>query len=182
MPIAYNRTALLDLVRRDALQFGDFTLASGKKSNYYIDCRKVTLSAAGAALIGAGILDLMGDEPFDAVGGLTMGADPILAAVLTIAGLNGRDLRGFIVRKEAKDHGTGKLVEGPLVPESKVLIVEDVATSGGSCFKAIDAVEAMGCKVVKVVTVLDRLAGAKEAFASKGYSFASLLTITDLGL
>jgi orotate phosphoribosyltransferase len=95
----YDRERLLALVKQDALQFGDFTLASGKKSNFYIDCRNVTLSAEGAALIGAGLFDLFERESIDAVGGLTMGADPVLSAVLTVAGIRGRPLRGFIVRK-----------------------------------------------------------------------------------
>jgi orotate phosphoribosyltransferase len=182
MSSSYDRQALIRLVKEHAVQFGEFTLASGAKSNVYIDCRKVTLLAAGAALIGPGILEVMGDEAFDAVGGLTMGADPILAAVLTVAGQQNRDLRGFIVRKESKDHGTGKLVEGPIRAGDRAVIVEDVATTGGSCFKAIEAVEAMGAKVVRVVTVLDRLSGAAETFAQRGYPFTSLLTIRDLGI
>ncbi|MFO0947819.1 MAG: orotate phosphoribosyltransferase [Planctomycetota bacterium] len=177
-----NKSSLVELVKKHALQFGDFTLASGQKSTYYIDCRNVTLLAAGAAQIGQAILELMKDEPFDAVGGLTMGADPILAAVLTVAGQKNLDLRGFIVRKEAKGHGTGKLIEGPIRMGDRVVIVEDVATTGGSIFKAIEAVEKAGCKVVRVVTVLDRLAGAAETFAQRGYPFTSLLTIRDLGL
>lgn len=177
-----NRDALIELVKRDALQFGDFVLASGKRSNYYIDCRNVTLSAEGAALIGQGILDLMKDESIDAVGGMTLGADPILAAVLTVAGINARPLRGFIVRKEPKGHGTGKLVEGPLRSGDRALIVEDVSTTGGSALKAAEAAEAEGAKVVHIVTVLDRLAGAQEVFKDRGYRFSSLLTIRDLGI
>jgi orotate phosphoribosyltransferase len=178
----YDRERLLSLVKRDALMFGDFTLASGQKSFFYIDCRKVTLSAAGAALIAAGILDLFAEEPFDAVGGLTMGADPVLSAVLTLAGVRGRELRGFIVRKEAKKHGAGNLVEGPLRQGDRAVIVEDVTTTGGSCWQAIEAAEAAGAKVVRVVTLLDRLAGASAAFAEKGYPFSALFTLRDLGL
>lgn len=182
MTVEFDRGKLVALVKEHAVQFGDFTLASGAKSNVYIDCRKVTLLAAGAAQIGPGILAALRDVPFDAVGGMTLGADPILAAVLTVAGLQGRDLRGFIVRKESKDHGTGKLVEGPIRPGDRAVIVEDVATTGGSCFKAIEAVEAMGGKVVHVVAVLDRLSGAKEAFEKRGYPFTALLSIKDLGI
>lgn len=181
--MAYDKQALADLVRREAVAFGDFTLASGAKSSYYIDCRKVTLSAAGAALIGAGVLELLRDGPaIDAVGGMSIGADPILAAALTLAGLEGRPLRGFIVRKEAKGHGMGKQVEGPIQPGDRCVIVEDVVTTGGSSFKAIDAVEATGAKVVRVIAVLDRLAGGAETFAAKGIPFQSLLTLKDLGL
>lgn len=178
----YSKNGLVDLVRRDALAFGDFTLASGQKSSYYIDCRNVTLSAEGAALIGQGVLEALRGVDFDAIGGMTLGADPILAAALTIAGQQHRPLRGFIVRKEAKGHGTGKQVEGPLRSGDRAVIVEDVATTGGSAMKAIDAVEAAGATVVHVVAVLDRLSGAAEAFASRGVPFSSLLTIRDLGL
>jgi orotate phosphoribosyltransferase len=178
----YDRERLLALVKQDALQFGDFTLASGKKSNFYIDCRNVTLSAEGAALIGAGLFDLFERESIDAVGGLTMGADPVLSAVLTVAGIRGRPLRGFIVRKEGKQHGAGKLVEGPIRSGDRVAVVEDVTTTGGSALQAVAAVEAIGAKTVCVATVLDRLAGAKEAFAEKGIPFLSLLTLSDLGI
>lgn len=177
----YDRSRLIELVRRDAVQFGDFVLASGARSNVYIDCRTVTLSAQGAALVGAGILATVA-EPFDAVGGMTMGADPILAAVLTLAGMQGRELRGFIVRKEAKGHGTGKKIEGPLRAGDRALIVEDVATSGASSLKAVDAVLEAGAEVMGVVAVLDRLAGAADAFASRGIPFQALLSIRDLGL
>jgi orotate phosphoribosyltransferase len=182
MSFSYDRRALLDIVRRDALQFGDFTLASGQKSKFYIDCRNVTLSAAGAALIGAGMLELMAEFEADAVGGLTMGADPVVGAVLTSAGARGVPLRGFLVRKEAKTHGAGKLVEGPLKSGDRAVIVEDVTTTGGSCWKAIEAAEAAGAKVAGVATVLDRLAGAGDAFAARGLPFKSLLTLRDLGL
>src|SRR5262249_180978 len=139
IPMTYDRQALLDRIKTDALQFGEFTLASGQKSTYYIDCRKVTLSSVGAALIAAGMLEQLGEPPFEAVGGMTMGADPIVGAMLTLAGQQGRELRGFLVRKEPKSHGTTKLVEGPLYPGDRVVIVEDVATTGGSSLRAIEA-------------------------------------------
>ncbi len=178
----YNKQALIEAVKRDALKFGDFTLASGAKSTYYIDCRNVTLEANGAALIGAGMLERIAEFEVDAVGGLTMGADPIVGAVLAHAGIHGTALRGFLVRKEAKDHGTGKLVEGPLRPGDRVAIVEDVATTGGSSLKAVDAVLAAGCTVACVAAVLDRLAGAGEAFGKRGIPYFALLDLHDLGL
>src|SRR3954471_16580586 len=140
----FDRSRLIELLRRDALRTGTFTLASGRTSHYYVDGRKVTLSAEGAALIGAGVLDLLDDLPgVAAVGGLTMGADPIVGAVLAVAGAGGRPgLRGFLVRKEAKGHGTGKLVEGPVAAGMDVAIVEDVATTGGSALQAVAAAEA----------------------------------------
>src|SRR3954453_8010330 len=111
-----TRGPLIALLKREALRTGTFTLASGRTSHYYVDGRKVTLSAEGAALIGAGVLDALAGRPDgSAVGGLTLGADPIVGATLAVAGANGREgLRGFLVRKEAKTHGTGQRVEGPL--------------------------------------------------------------------
>jgi len=133
----YDKQALIALIRDKALEFGDFTLASGKKASYYLDCRKVTLDSAGANLIAEGILELLADAWPDAVGGMAVGADPITAAVLTVAGRQGRSLRGFIVRKEAKTHGKGRDVEGPVRAGDKVVIVEDVVTTGGSSLLAI---------------------------------------------
>jgi orotate phosphoribosyltransferase len=182
--IGYERQRLIAILQRDALKRGKFTLASGRESHYYVDGRKVTLSAEGAALIGAGVLELLADRPeVSAVGGLTLGADPIVGATLALAGASGRrELRGFLVRKEAKAHGTGNLVEGPVEPGSVVAIVDDVATTGGSSLQAAAAVEAIGCKVALVIVVLDRLEGAAVAFAARGLPFYSLLTIRDLGV
>jgi orotate phosphoribosyltransferase len=180
----FDRSRLIELLRRDALRVGEFTLASGRTSHYYVDGRKVTLSAEGAAIIGAAVLELLADRPeVEAVGGLTMGADPIVGATLALAGLRGRErLRGFLVRKEAKGHGTGRLVEGPLEPGMVVALVDDVATTGGSSLQAATAVEAMGCSVALVVSVLDRLEGAADAFAARGLEFRPLVTIRDLGV
>jgi orotate phosphoribosyltransferase len=135
-------------------------------------------------MIGAGVLELIASRPdVTAVGGLTLGADPIVGATLALAaGSNRGELRGFLVRKEAKAHGTGNLVEGPLEPGSVVAIVDDVATTGGSSLQAATAVEAIGCKVALVIVVLDRLEGASAAFAARGLPFFPLLTIRDLGV
>jgi orotate phosphoribosyltransferase len=180
----FDRERLVKLMQRDALKRGTFTLASGRTSHYYVDGRKLTLSAEGAAVIGAGVLALLAEEfEVDAVGGLTMGADPIVGATLALASAAGLShLRGFLVRKEPKGHGTGKLVEGPLEPGSTVAIVDDVATTGGSSLQAVEAVQAMGCKVAVVIAVLDRLEGAAAAFAARGLPFRALLTIRDLGV
>src|SRR5262249_43702609 len=184
MTKGYDREALLALLQRDALRRGTFTLASGRTSHYYIDGRKVTLSSEGAALIGAGVLDRLSDHPeVQAVGGLTLGADPIVGATLAVAALCGRGpLCGFLVRKEAKTHGTGNRIEGPLEPGCTVAIVDDVATTGGSSLQAVDAVLALGCRVAVVIAVLDRLEGAAAAFAARGIPFHPLLTIRDLGV
>src|SRR3954462_8756594 len=149
----YDRQALLQLIRDKALKIGDFTLASGKKASYYLDCRQITLDARGAQLIGAGMLDLLAADMPDLVGGMAIGADPITAAILTLAGVAGTPLRGIMVRKEAKQHGTGKLVEGPFVAGESLVIVEDVVTTGGSSLLAIERCEEVGLKVERVLAI-----------------------------
>jgi len=178
----YDKQALIDLVREKALKFGDFTLASGKKASYYLDGKQITLDAAGAKLIAEGILDLLGQPLPTAVGGMAIGADPITAAVITIAGVRGLPLKGILVRKEAKGHGTQRFIEGPVAPGDEVVIVEDVVTTGGSSLQAIERVEAFGLKVRRVIAIIDRMEGGAQAFAAKGYSFTSLLTIRDFGI
>lgn len=181
---AFDRARLIEVLRRDALKTGTFTLASGRTSHYYVDGRLVTLSAEGASLVGAGVLEIMSElDDIAAVGGLTMGADPIVGAALALASEWGRPhLRGFLVRKEAKAHGTGRRVEGPLGTGMRVVIVDDVATTGGSSIQAVEAVEALGCEVAAVVVVLDRLEGAAEEFGGRGLPFRALATILDLGV
>jgi orotate phosphoribosyltransferase len=177
-----DKQALIDLIRRKALAFGDFTLASGKRASYYLDCRKVTLDSEGARLIGAGMLRLLEPHLPPLVGGMAIGADPITAAILTLAGTRGIPLRGVMVRKESKQHGTGKFVEGPFVEGEEVAIVEDVVTTGGSSLLAIERCEAVGLKVRRVLAIVDRLEGGREAFASRGYELTTLLTIEDFGI
>lgn len=178
----YSKPALMELVREKALQLGDFTLASGKKSRYYLDCRKVTLDSAGANLIADGMLALMAGSLPASVGGMAIGADPISAAIITVAGREGKSLKGFIVRKEAKAHGTGRDVEGPVVPGDTAIIVEDVVTTGGSSLAAIEKAEAFGLKVLGVMAIIDRLEGGAAALAARGYSLQTLMTIRDFGL
>lgn len=156
-----------------AIKFGDFTLASGKKSDFYVDCRKVTLHPQGAKLIGKIILEKIRDIKIDAVGGLTMGADPIIGAVITLS-----DIPGFIVRKKTKEHGTKQKIEGIIDKGYNVLIVEDVATTGKSALEAIAAAEEAGAKVVKVISVVDREEGAAEAL--KNYAFDPILKKSNL--
>jgi orotate phosphoribosyltransferase len=184
MVTGFDRARLIALLKRDALRLGTFVLASGRSSHYYVDGRRVTLSAEGAGLIGHGVLDLLAEIPeVAAVGGLTLGADPIVGATLGLAPSRGRaGLRGFLVRKETKGHGTGRLVEGPIEAGMAVAIVDDVATTGGSSLQAVAAVEAMGCRVARVICVLDRLEGAAAAFHERGLPFHALTTIRDLGV
>ncbi len=178
----YDRQALVDLVRERALKFGEFTLASGKQASYYLDCRQVTLDSRGARLIGAGMLELLGDDLPQLVGGMAIGADPITAAILTLAGIQEIPLRGVMVRKEPKGHGLGKHVEGPFEAGESLVIVEDVVTTGGSSLKAIEHCEAVGLKVRRVLAIIDRLEGGREAFAARGYELTTLLTIRDFGI
>lgn len=178
----YDKQQLMDLVRAKALKFGQFTLASGKQASYYLDGKQITLDATGARLIAEGILDLLGDPLPQAVGGMAIGADPITAAVITMAGVRGLELKGFLVRKEAKGHGTQRFVEGPVAAGDRVVIVEDVVTTGGSSLQAIDRVEAVGLKVERVIAIIDRMEGGAAAFAARGIPLASLLTIRDFGI
>jgi orotate phosphoribosyltransferase len=180
----YDPDALKSLIREKALRFGEFTLASGKKASYYLDGKQVTLDPAGARLVGEGILDLLAEEQNfpAAVGGMSIGADPITAAIVTIAGTRNVPLRGFMVRKEPKGHGTNQYVEGPVQPGEQVVIVEDVVTTGGSSLKAIERVEAFGLKVKRVVAIVDRMEGGAEAFEKAGYPLSSLFTIQDFGI
>jgi orotate phosphoribosyltransferase len=178
----YDRDALHALIREEALRFGDFTLASGKKASYYLDCRQITLDSRGARLVGAGMLELLASDMPDLVGGMAIGADPITAAILTLAGLRELPLRGVMVRKEAKQHGTGKLVEGPFQEGETIVIVEDVVTTGGSSLLAIERCEAVGLKVQRVLAIIDRLEGGSEAFSERGYQLTTLFTIRDFGI
>ena len=179
----YDKQALIALVREKALRFGDYTLASGKKASYYLDGKQVTLSAAGALLVGEGILDMLQSGVMPAaVGGMAIGADPITAAVVTVSAVRGTPIAGFMVRKQAKGHGTEQHIEGPVRPGDAVVVVEDVVTTGGSSLEAIERAEAFGLKIVRVVAVIDRMEGGAEAFAAGGYDFSSLLTIRDFGI
>jgi orotate phosphoribosyltransferase len=185
-PAAGSQTIrdLVGLVEAKALRRGTFRLASGREASFYLDAKQVVLAAHGAMLVGRAILDRLrslGPLP-DAVGGMSIGADPITSAVVTMAGVEGLPLKGFMVRKEPKDHGTKKYVEGPVQPGQRVVIVEDVTTTGGSSLLAIDRVREFGLVVERVVTVIDRLAGAEAAFAARGIPLESLVTIRDLGL
>jgi orotate phosphoribosyltransferase len=179
----YDKQALIALVRQKALKFGQFTLASGKKATYYLDGKQVTLDPAGARLVAEGLLDLLGAGTMPtAVGGMSIGADPITAAVVTMSAVRNTPLVGFMVRKEPKGHGTNQFIEGPVKPGDTAVIVEDVVTTGGSSLAAIERAEAFGLKIVGVLAIIDRMEGGAEAFRRRGYTLASLLTIRDFGI
>ena len=175
---------LVALIAEKALRRGTFTLASGRTASFYLDAKQVVLDARGAMLVGRGILALLrarGPLPA-AVGGMSIGADPVTGAVVTMAGVEGLPLKGFMVRKEPKDHGTKRFIEGPVAPGERVVIVEDVTTTGGSSLVAIDRALEFGLVVERVVTVIDRLAGAAATLAARGIPLDSLVTIRDLGI
>jgi orotate phosphoribosyltransferase len=177
-----HREQLANLLRAKSLVRGDFTLASGKKSDYYLDCRLTTLDAQGALLTGYCVLELldeMGVKP-DAVGGLSMGADPVVSATIVVSAIEKRPLQGFLVRKEAKGHGRKKQIEGMEESQSKrVAIVDDVCTTGGSTQEAIDAAEREGCEVIAVISLVDREEGGSDALRAK-YNYRSIFTAREL--
>ncbi len=174
---------LAELLKQKSLRRGNFTLASGKTSTYYIDGKLTCMDPAGAACIADAILSEIRDMEVDAVGGMDMGATPIIGAVAASSFRSGRPLPTFVVRKDVKAHGTMKLIEGP-IPDApcKVVIVDDVVTSGGSILKAIDAVEAKGVTVILAISILDRNAGASEALSQRGIPYHPLVTLPDIGI
>ncbi len=178
----FNRQQLIDVFRERALKFGDFTLASGKKATYYLDGKQVTLHSTGLRLISQGFLDLLKNTAFDAIGGMSIGADPLVAGALTVAAEQGRDYAGFLVRKEPKGHGTQRYIEGPVQSGMKVVLLEDVVTTGGSSLLAAERARDFGMEVVLVAAVVDRMEGGRAAFAAQGIAFESLLTIEDFGI
>ncbi|MBN2014211.1 MAG: orotate phosphoribosyltransferase [Candidatus Altiarchaeota archaeon] len=175
-----KRKRLLELIREKALSKEAMTLSSGKKSDYYVDCRLITMEPEGATLISEIFFDMLKDKGVDSLGGPTIGADPIAGSFAVISLQHGQPIPTFIIRKEQKTHGKQKTVEGPLREGSRVAIVDDVATTGNSLLNAIRAVEEYECKVEAVLVVVDRLEGAKEKLAERGYELMSIFTKEDL--
>ncbi|CAN5145706.1 orotate phosphoribosyltransferase [soil metagenome] len=177
------RDELIEYIKADAVFHGDFTLTSGKKATYYVDMRRVSLDHRGAPLIGQVMVDLIAEIPdVAAVGGLTMGADPIAAAVLHQGVAAGKTYDAFVVRKEPKDHGRGRQVEGPDLAGKRVIVLEDTSTTGGSPLKAIEALLKVGAIIAGVAVVVDRATGAKERIEAAGYPYFSAIGLADLGL
>ena len=177
------RERLIELLKEKSVITGvERILTSGRKSNYYIDCKMTTLDPEGANLVGKLILEALEPYQVDAIGGFTLGADPIVSAVATVSYQLGKPLPAFIVRKEPKKHGEQKMIEGPFKTGWKVAIVDDVCTTGSSILKACRAVEEAGGKVVLTMVIVDRMEGGRENIEKNGYKFISLLTKKDLGL
>lgn len=182
MTADHERASLLRLLRERSLGTGDFVLASGARSTYYIDARLTTMSGAGQRLIGrAGlaVFDARGWTP-RSVGGLTLGADPVAYSIAHAAALDGRDIDAFTVRKQAKEHGTGRVIEGNLREGDAVVIVEDVITSGDSALRAAGAVSAAGARIIGILAVVDREEGGRARIAEAGYEVEALFTAREL--
>lgn len=174
---------LIEHISADAVFHGDFTLTSGKKATYYVDLRRVSLDHRVAPLIGQVMLDLIADvHDVDAVGGMTMGADPIAAAVLHQGAARGLAYDAFVVRKEPKDHGRGRQVEGPELEGKRVIVLEDTSTTGGSPLAAIEALKKVGAEIAAVAVVVDRNTGAREKIEAAGYPYLAAIGLEDLGL
>ncbi|MCU1570339.1 MAG: orotate phosphoribosyltransferase [Naasia sp.] len=177
------RQQLIEFIASDAVFHGDFTLTSGKKASYYVDLRRVSLDHRVAPLIGKVMLDLLADIPdVAAVGGMTMGADPIAAAILHQGAARGAAYDAFVVRKQPKDHGRGRQVEGPDLAGKRVIVVEDTSTTGGSPLAAIEALLKVGAEIAGVAVVVDRATGAREAIEAAGYPYRAAIGLADLGL
>jgi orotate phosphoribosyltransferase len=177
-----DRDRLLELLIERSLEIRPVTLSSGRKSDYYIDCKRVTLSPEGAYLTAKLMLEQIHPQ-VSAIGGLTLGADPIVSSISVLSHLQGRGLAALIVRKEPKKHGTMSYVEGPALEKgAKVAVVEDVVTSGASLLRAIDRIAAAGYEPVQALTILDRQEGGREVIEERGFSLQALYDRSDLGL
>jgi orotate phosphoribosyltransferase len=178
-----DRQALIALIGAEAVFHGDFTLSSGKKASYYVDMRRLTLDHRAAPTIGRLVLDLIDSIPdVAAVGGLTLGADPIANAVMHESVRAGRPLDAFVVRKEPKDHGRGRQIEGADVAGKRVVVVEDTSTTGQSALKAVEVLRREGAEVVAVAVIVDRKTGAQAAVEAEGLTWLGSIDLDDLGL
>ncbi|MEO1342183.1 MAG: orotate phosphoribosyltransferase [Cyanobacteria bacterium J06635_13] len=174
------RQILLDLIVKHAYVEGDFTLSSGAKSSYYINCKQVTLNAAGALALGRLLLQQLPPDT-SAVAGLTLGADPMVSAVSVVSAYEARPLPGLIIRKKPKGHGTQAYIEGPALPQgAKVIVLEDVVTTGGSALTAVERLLDAGYEVTQILALVDREQGGKELYQSKEIDFQALFSIQEV--
>ncbi len=179
-----SRDRLIELLRERSVRHGDFVLASGRRSAFYVDARLTTMSGEGLSVIGRVGLECLGARGWrpEAVGGLTLGADPVAYAIAAAAHAQGVALNAFTVRKQAKDHGTGRRIEGCFAGGARVVVVEDVLTTGRSALEALAAVEGEGGRVLGVLTVVDRQEGGRATLEQAGFEVESMVTARDLGL
>jgi len=177
------RKILFELIKERSFKFGKFILSSGKESNYYFDGKQITLHPLGAYALAKVIIEKIKDENIHAVGGPTIGADPIVGSLAPVCYLEGLNLKLFIVRKAAKEHGGRRLIEGPkLLSSDRVAILDDVLTTGSSIVRAVEAVKDIGCLVVKVIVLVDRLEGGTEIIGNMGIQVDSIFTLRDFSL
>jgi orotate phosphoribosyltransferase len=175
-----SHETLKEQIKKKAVVHGKVILSSGKEADYYVDLRRVTLDAEAAPLVGEVMLDLLEDWDYEAVGGLTLGADPVAVAMMHVAGQRGKKIDSFVVRKAEKAHGLQRRIEGPDVKGRRVVAVEDTSTTGGSVLTAVEALREAGAIVVGVAVIVER--GAKQAILDAGLEYRSAFTLSDLGL
>lgn len=175
-----SHETLKEQIKKKAVVHGKVVLSSGKEADYYVDLRRVTLDSEAAPLVGEVMLDLLKDWEYDAVGGLTLGADPVATAMMHVAAQHGKRIDSFVVRKAEKAHGLQRRIEGPDVKGRRVVAVEDTSTTGGSVLTAVDALREAGAIVVGVAVIVER--GAKQAILDAGLEYRSAYTLGDLGL
>ncbi len=180
MPTAEARDRLRRVIREESLRFGDFVLASGKRSHYYLDLRTTTTHSEGAFLTALLFLEKLASLRLDAVGGPTLGADPILGALAAIAHLKGLKLRTFIVRKKAKDHGMRAAIEGHLRAGWRAVVLDDVVTKAGSILHGVAAARAAGATVERVLCIVDRDEGGREALAAEGLELDAIFHVKEI--
>ena len=174
------RDSLKDQIIKKAVVHGKVILSSGKEDDYYVDLRRVTLDQEAAPLVGEVMLDLLSDWDYEAVGGLTLGADPVATAMMHVAAQRGKKLDSFVVRKAEKAHGLQRRIEGPDVKGKRVVAVEDTSTTGGSVLTAVEALKEAGAIIVGVAVIVER--GAQQAILDAGYEYRTAFSLTDLGL
>lgn len=182
MTIAEDRARLLELIKDNAIVHGKVTLSSGKEADYYVDLRRISLSGEAAPLVGRVMRDLTKDFDYVAVGGLTLGADPVATSMLHAAAAAGERVDAFVVRKSGKAHGLQQRIEGPSIKGRRVLVVEDTTTTGASPLEAVAACREEGAEVVGVATIADRATGSKEKIEAEGLTYVSAFSMEDLGL
>ncbi|MDQ1539198.1 MAG: orotate phosphoribosyltransferase [Actinomycetota bacterium] len=180
--LSASRDRLLELIKAKAIVHGRVTLSSGREAGYYVDLRRITLDGEAAPLVGQVMNELTKDLDFDAVGGLTLGADPVATAMLHASNAAGRRLDAFVVRKAGKAHGLQQRIEGPSIKGRRVVIVEDTTTTGASPMDAVAAAREEGAEVVAVATIADRATGAKEKLEAQGLTYVSAYSLQELGL
>ncbi len=181
-PTSSPRDRLLELIRAKAIVHGKVTLSSGREADYYVDLRRITLDGEAAPLVGQVMNELTRDLDFEAVGGLTLGADPVATSMLHASAAAGRRLDAFVVRKAGKAHGLQQRIEGPSIAGRRVLIVEDTTTTGASPMDAVAAAREEGAEVVAVATIADRATGAKEKLEAQGLTYVAAYSLAELGL